>query len=152
LLCEQAGGELPGERMSATSEILIAWGDCDSAGIVYFPKYFYWMDVAFQALLRKAGFSHHAIYQQFNARLPSIEVTAQFVAPATYDDRLLVNVDVVHWGTKSFRMSYKGSCEGKPVFEGSETRVWAVIAADGTIKSAEIAPQFKQALATIGSV
>ena len=136
--------------MPVRSEILIAWGDCDAAGIVYFPKYFYWMDVAFQALLRKAGLSHHMLYEQFGARLPSLEVTAQFVAPATYDDRLTVDVEIVHWGTKSIRMSYKGSREGATIFEGSEVRVWAIIAPDGAITTAAIPPAFKNALAAAG--
>jgi YbgC/YbaW family acyl-CoA thioester hydrolase len=136
--------------MPARCEILIAWGDCDAAGIVYFPRFFYWMDVAFQALLREAGFSHHTIYEQFGARLPSLEVTAQFVAPATYDDRLTIDVTIVHWGTKSIRMSYKGARDGKTIFEGSEARVWATIAPDGAITSAAIPLAFKDALAPIG--
>ena len=136
--------------MSAQSEILIAWGDCDSAGIVYYPKYFYWMDVAFQTLLRQAGFSHHSIYQQFGARVPILEASAKFVAPATYDDRLTIAVDIVHWGTKSFHMSYQGARDGELIFAGSEARVWAAVAADGTITSAAIAAQFKQALTAIG--
>ncbi len=135
--------------MASTTENLIAWGDCDAAGIVYFPKYFYWMDVAFQTLLRNAGLSHHLIYEQFGARLPSLEVTAKFLAPATYDDRLTVDVEIVHWGTKSFRMSYKGSRGGELIFEGSEVRVWAAIAPDGAIATAAIPPAFKNALAAV---
>jgi len=136
--------------MPATSENLIAWGDCDAAGIVYYPKYFHFMDVAFQALLRKAGFNHRLLLQQFGARVPLIDVSAKFVAPATFDDRVTVDAKIVHWGTKSFRVSYQGSREGAPVFEGFEVRVWATIDKDGTIKTAAIAPQFIAALSAAG--
>ena len=135
--------------MPATSENLIAWGDCDAAGIVYYPKFFHFMDIAFQALLRKAGLNHRVLFQQFGARIPIIDVSAKFVAPATYDDRLIVDAKIVHWGTRSFRVNYRGSREGAPVFEGFEVRVWATIDKDGTIKTAAIASKFKAALSAI---
>jgi 4-hydroxybenzoyl-CoA thioesterase len=144
-LCEQAGGELPGERMTA-SENMIAWGECDAAGIVYYPKYFHFMDVAFQALLRRAGFNHHVLHEQFGARVPIVEAGAKFIAPATFEDRLMVDAKIVHWGTKSFRVSYHGARDGTPIFEGSEARVWATIAPDGTITTAAIPLAFKNAL------
>jgi acyl-CoA thioesterase FadM len=34
--------------MSFRTEILVAWGDCDPAGIVYYPNYFHWFDTIFQ--------------------------------------------------------------------------------------------------------
>jgi acyl-CoA thioesterase FadM len=33
-------------------DVTVAWGDCDEAGIVFYPNDFYWFDSAFQALLR----------------------------------------------------------------------------------------------------
>ena len=132
--------------MPVKSENLIAWGDCDTAGIVYFPRFFHFIDGAFQNLLRTAGFSHRRLQQEFGVRVPIIDAGAKFISPATYDDRLVVEADVVHWGTKSFRVNYKGSREGVPVFEAFEARVWARIAADGTITTAAIAPEFKAAL------
>jgi len=132
--------------MPVASENLIAWGDCDSAGIVYYPKYFYFIDVAFQTLLRKAGLNHRILLEQYGVRVPIVDAGAKFFAPATFDDRLVVNADVAHWGTKSFRMQYKGAREGVPVFEGHEARVWAAIAGDGSITTAAIPQEFKAAL------
>ena len=40
--------------MASQLDVRIVWGDCDEQGIVFYPKYFYWMDSAFQALLRDA--------------------------------------------------------------------------------------------------
>ena len=135
--------------MSTASENLITWGDCDSAGIIYFPKYFYFMDVAFQTLLRNAGLTHHTIHEQFGARLPVVEAGAKFIAPVTFDERLVVEAQIVHWGTTSFRVSYQGSRDGTAVFEGSEARVWAMIDSDGKVKAVPIPPQFKAALSAL---
>jgi YbgC/YbaW family acyl-CoA thioester hydrolase len=132
--------------MPANSENLIAWGECDAAGIVYYPRYFHFMDIAFQNLMRKAGFNHRQLLQEHGVRVPIIDVGAKFLSPASFDDRLIVSADVEHWGTKSFRVAYKGTREGVPVFEGFEVRVWAKIGADGVISTTAIAPQFKAAL------
>jgi YbgC/YbaW family acyl-CoA thioester hydrolase len=136
--------------MSVQFEQQIAWGDCDAAEIVYYPRYFYWMDAAFQALLRKAGLNQRIIYDKFKARTPIVDAGAKFISAATFEDRLTVDAKIVHWGTKSFRVSYQGTRDGAPIFEGDETRVWALIAADGSIQSAIIAPEFKTALLAVG--
>ncbi len=132
--------------MPIDSENLVVWGDCDAAGIVYYPRFFHFMDAAFQTLLRKAGFNNRILFEQFGARVPIVDTNAKFLSPATFEDRLVVNAEVAHWGTKSFRMSYHGSREGVPVFEGHEVRVWAMAAPGGSFKTAPIAPQFKTAL------
>jgi len=43
------------KSMASQLDVRIVWGDCDEQGIVFYPRYFYWMDSAFQALLRDAG-------------------------------------------------------------------------------------------------
>lgn len=129
--------------MPAKSENLIAWGECDAAGIVYYPRFFHFMDVAYQNLMRKAGFNHRRLLEEFGVRVPIVDANAKFISPASFDDRLIVEADVVHWGTKSFRVAYQGAREGVPVFEGYEVRVWARIGPDGAITTAAIAPEFK---------
>jgi 4-hydroxybenzoyl-CoA thioesterase len=136
--------------MTAQSETLIAWGDCDSAGIAYYPRYFYWMDTAFQTLLRRAGYTHRSLLQNFGARVPIIDASAKFISPVSFDDHLIISAEVAHWGTKSFRMRYRGTSDGVPVFEGEEVRVWAKIAADGAISTSAIAAKFKNALTAAG--
>lgn len=136
--------------MSITSENLIVWGDCDAAGIVYYPRFFYFIDGAFQALLRKAGLNNRILQERFGVRVPIVDTSAKFLSPATFEDRLAVEAKIVRWGSKSFRVNYLGSRDGVPVFEGYEVRVWAKIASDGTISTAPIAPEFKTAIIAAG--
>ena len=132
--------------MPVRSEYLVAWGECDAAGIVYFPKFFNFMDLTFQALMHKGGYSHRGLQDDLNVRLPIIDTGAKFSSPISFEEKLVVEADVVHWGTKSFRIQYKGTREGMPVFEGHEVRVWAAIAQDGSITTAAIPLAFKDAI------
>ena len=133
--------------MPLKSENLIAWGECDAAGIVYYPRYFNFMDIAFQALMRKAGFSHHRLMNEFHVSVPIVDTAAKFISPASFEEKLVVEADIPHWGTKSFRVDYRGSREGVPVFEGHEVRVWASISPAGDVTSKAIAPEFRTAMA-----
>ncbi len=49
------------KNMGSQLDVRIVWGDCDEQGIVFYPKYFCWMDSAFQSLLRDAGQSLRAM-------------------------------------------------------------------------------------------
>ena len=41
--------------LTSRYEIMVEWGDCDPAGIVYYPSYFKWCDQATYRLFLKAG-------------------------------------------------------------------------------------------------
>ncbi len=133
--------------MAPIFQTTVNWGDCDDAGLVYYPNYFYWMDTTFHRLLKSGGLSLHIINERFGAHLPIVEANGKFLARVTYDEPLSVFAEVVHWGKKSFRVVYRGFRDDVAVFEGFEARVWA-LRVDGPIQSAPIPVAFRQALAT----
>ena len=68
-----------------TTSFTVEWGDCDEAGIVYYPRYFYWMDSAFHRLLRARDLSYRAFKQRFGAELPlvDVELVSRHPSPTT---------------------------------------------------------------------
>ena len=42
----------------------IAWGECDSAGIVFYPNFYRWFDQGSHELVRKAGHTVLSMRQQ----------------------------------------------------------------------------------------
>ena len=132
--------------MKPTLETIIQFGDCDEAGIVFYPRYFYWMDSAFQGLLREHGWNQPKLRSLFGTiGTPLVKATASFVAPATYDDVLVVHSGVARWGNSSFDITYKGVVGGRHVFDGSETRVW-MIPTGGRPKGGAIPEGFRKML------
>ena len=45
--------------LSSRHDVTVEWGDCDPAGIVYYPSYFRWCDQASHRLLLAAGVAHN---------------------------------------------------------------------------------------------
>ena len=126
-------------------KVNIAWGDCDEAGLVFYPNYFYWMDSAFHALLKSKGINHRILREKFGAHgVFIVDIRAQFIAPASYDQPLRVEAHVADWGTKSFKISYIGKRKKQLIFKSSETRVWIVKAENGKVHAAAIPSAFKK--------
>jgi 4-hydroxybenzoyl-CoA thioesterase len=124
--------------------VTVAWGDCDEAGIVFYPNYYYWMDSAFQALLRQRSLSQRIIRGRFGAvGTPIVESGAKFLSPLRYDDTLSVRTAIAEWNERSFRIEFRGSADGTAVFEGYEVRVWAVAGATGGMRAAPIPTVFR---------
>ena len=134
--------------MTSTLQLRVAWDECDPEGMVHAVNYYRWMDQAIHALMLRAGYGHRAIYETFGAYVPAVEAAASSKAPITFDDLLTIEIDIPHWGTRSFRIEYKGYGKSGLVFEGMEARVWATIE-DGQARSAAIPDAFRRAVAAV---
>ena len=67
------------------AQVTVRYAETDMMGIVYHANYLPWFEVARTQLLREQGFP----YRQLEAdgyRVPVLEVAAQFLRPALYDD------------------------------------------------------------------
>ena len=114
----------------------IEWGDCDEAGIVFYPNYFYWLDCRFQRLLR----------ERFGAVTPLLDAGLNFRSPGRYDDELSATADITDWQEKRFRIDYRLSISARLVAEGHELRAWAILTDTG-LKGAPVAEEFRRIMA-----
>ena len=133
--------------------ITVEWGDCDEAGIVFYPNYFYWFDSTYQAWLRQEGLSQRILQSEYDAVTPLVDVGANFRAPVTYDQEIRIGVRVVQWQEGRFKMEYQVfNMDGVQVASGHEWRAWAKVLPGGKLKAAAIAPGFRQRLEGGGAV
>lgn len=128
------------------TEYPVEWGDCDEAGIVFYPNYFYWLDCTFQRLLKSRGLGQRQTQAEFGAVTPLVDAGMRFRAPARYDDCLQVEAHIAAWEEKRFRVEYRLICGEKLVAEGYEIRAWAVLTEEG-LRGTPIAEEFKRRMA-----
>lgn len=128
-----------------TTEFTVEWGDCDEAGIVFYPNYFYWLDCTFQRLLRARGLGQRQTRERFGAVTPLLDVGLRFRAPARYDDVLRIDARLTEWEERRFRIGYSLACGDRQVAEGHELRAWAVLT-DAGLKGAPVAEEFRRLL------
>ncbi len=127
--------------------IHIEWGDCDPAGIVYFPRYFEYFDACTSALFEKAGFSKPQFLKTYGiAGIPLVEARAQFFAPSRFGDTVVVESCVTEWGRSSFSVHHKLMRRDVLAVEVFEKRVWTVRSAGdpARLKSQTIPQEVKE--------
>ena len=106
--------------------IRVEWGDCDSAGIVFYPNYFAWFDVCTASLFERAGLSYRAVLEDFGCvGIPAVDARARFGVPSSFGDELTVESWVSKWGRSSFTVTHRFLRGETVAVEGTETRVWA---------------------------
>jgi 4-hydroxybenzoyl-CoA thioesterase len=119
----------------------IEWGQCDPAGIVFYPQYLIMFDTATGELFRKTGLGPRAMREKYGiVGMPLVEQSARFLVPCRFDDEIVLESDVAEWGRSSFRVRHRVMKDGQLAVEGFEKRVWATAdpSAPGKIKAERI--------------
>lgn len=112
---------------SNRKEIRVEWGDCDPAGIVYYPRFFEYFDSCTNALFEKAGFRKPELLKKYGLLgIPMIDTRAQFYAPASFGETVVVESRITDWGRSSFQVEHKLYKGERLAAEGTEKRVWTV--------------------------
>jgi len=125
----------------------VQWGDCDPAGIIFYPTYFRWMDAAAWALLDAVGYSSKRMRAEQRA-MPLVSAECRFIAPAVQGDRCEVRSRIARFGGKSFVVAHDiVRADGAALADGSETRVWGRhVAGPGSPMKGETIPESLKAL------
>jgi len=107
--------------------IHVEWGDCDPAGIVYYPRYFAYFDNCTAALFEAAGLPKHQMLKAYGiVGIPMVDTRARFLAPSHFGDDVIVESSITEWRRSSFDVQHKLFRREVLSVECSETRVWAV--------------------------
>ena len=111
------------------------WGDCDPAGIVYYPRFFEMFDACTNALFESVGFPKQEMLAKYGLLgIPMVETSAKFFVPSSFGDTVTVESKILEWGNSSFRVEHKLYRGDVLAAEGLEKRVWTVREKDGSKK------------------
>jgi 4-hydroxybenzoyl-CoA thioesterase len=100
----------------------VTFGDCDPAGIVFYPNFFAWFDRTFHDWLRQYG-GHAAICSSLGAiGLGLMEVSAKFQTPLRDGDTLDIQMSVAEWDRKALHLTYECQTGGRMAVTGKEVR------------------------------
>ena len=117
--------------------VQLHWGDCDPAGIIFYPTYFRWFDAATWSLFASVGY-HAKRMRAERLAMPLVAADCEFRSPAAQQDRAEVRSRIARWGGKSFVVTHDVVREdGTLLARGSETRVWGRYV-DGQIGRAHV--------------
>lgn len=106
--------------------VTIAWGDCDPAGIVYYPRYFQMFDTSTVELFHAAaGCTKFEMMQRFDfAGFPMVDTGARFSMPSRFGDEVTIESRIARLGRSSFDIEHRLLRGSAIAIEAHEKRVW----------------------------
>ncbi len=106
------------------TEIEVRFGDCDPAGIVYFPTLYHYCHVAFEDTWRRGlRMPYAALVSDQRLGFPTVHVETDFRSPARYGDIVEMDVRVERIGESSVVFRFEGRVGDRVVFQSTHTTV-----------------------------
>ena len=103
----------------------VEWGDCDAAGIVFYPRYFAMFDASTMMLFEAIGMKKHWLMANYNFRgWPMVDTRAKFILPSTFGDDIVIETQVKEFRRSSFDIEHRAFKGDRLAIEAWETRVW----------------------------
>jgi 4-hydroxybenzoyl-CoA thioesterase len=101
-------------RFEATR--VLRFGDCDPAGIAYYPRYFDLLNGVVEDWWISMGVSWKVLFGERRIGLPTVRFEVDFRAPAFLEDELRFSLSIKRIGSKSVELDH--------VVQRSMTTLW----------------------------
>jgi len=107
-------------------KVEVCFGDCDPAGIVFFPNFSKWMDTASLAFFMACGVPpwRELVKTRGIIGTPLLEIHTRFLKPATYGETIEIHTNVEEWAIKTFRHRHVVRRGDDILCEGTEVRAF----------------------------
>ena len=111
---------------TTTFNVDVLFGDCDPAGIVFYPNFQRWMDASSLSFFMQCGLPPWRELEKTRGIVgtPLLEIHTRFVTAATYGERLAIETHVEDWKAKVFTQRHRVTRAGTLICEGTETRAF----------------------------
>ena len=107
-------------------DVQVMFGDCDPAGIVFFPNFSRWMDASSLNFFVQCGVLpwRELVKSTGIIGTPLLEIHTKFSRPATYGETLQIHTSVEEWRSKVFIHRHIVKRGDVLICEGTETRAF----------------------------
>jgi acyl-CoA thioester hydrolase len=92
--------------IESTARVTVRYAETDMMGIVYHANYLPWFEIGRTTLLKEMGVPYRRLEEE-GFRLPVLEVAAQYLRPAVYDDTLEIVTRLVEKPLLRIRLEYQ---------------------------------------------
>jgi YbgC/YbaW family acyl-CoA thioester hydrolase len=93
--------------MLFSNRIKVRFGDCDPAGLVYYPVIFHYCHVAMEEFFaERCGMPYHKLMTDERIGFPTVNTQAEFFVPLVYGDEAEIEVSIARVGRSSVSFEY----------------------------------------------
>lgn len=128
----------------------VSWADIDFAGVIHYPRVFYWMDDFFHGYLRKRGFYWRQLHAD-GYGFPFVHVSCRYMRPVFLEDVLTIQMTVTDLKPKGFTLHFRMLKGTEPVIEGDLVRRCVLKSRAGAVEMPQALISILQEIAAEGS-
>ena len=109
-----------------TTDVLVNFGDCDPAGIVFFPNFSRWMDAASLNFFVACGVPVWSELVKTTGIIgtPVLEINVKYVSPAKYGETIRISTSIAEWREKVFVQKHVVTRGETLLCEGTDVRAF----------------------------
>ncbi|HYM11696.1 MAG TPA: thioesterase family protein [Bryobacterales bacterium] len=89
------------------TRLRVRYAETDQMGIVYYANYLVWMEVGRVEWCKAQGFNYRDMERDDGAFLVVAEAECRYLAPAAFDDDVVIETRVVESRARSIRFGYR---------------------------------------------
>jgi acyl-CoA thioester hydrolase len=115
------------------SRFRVRYAETDQMGMVYYANYLVWMEIGRSDFCRECGFSYRDLEREEQAFLTVAEASIRYLAPARYDDEIVVETELARLRSRVVEFAYRIKSNATLLAEGRTVHV--VIGKDGRPRS-----------------
>jgi len=102
----------------------ITWGDLDALGIVFYPRYYEWIDEASHIFFNKIGLNLGRLLKEREIIFALVETGCHYFRPGRYHDEIEIITELKDLGEKTLTLRHEIRLSGNEVLlEGYEKRI-----------------------------
>lgn len=102
----------------------VRYAETDKMGVVYYANYFIWMEVGRTDYCKSVGFSYRDMERE-DANMAVADASCRYIAPARYDDEILVRTTIERLNRKlvTFAYSISNAESGELLAKGTTVHI-----------------------------
>ena len=126
----------------------IMWGDLDSLEIVFYPRYYEWMDACGHLFFESLGLSIGELWKQRQIQFGLVETSCRYRSPGRYHDEIEIGVRIDELTSKTVTLIYeiKRVSDGSLMVEGREKRICLDVSDPKHFRAVTIPPDIHSVL------
>jgi YbgC/YbaW family acyl-CoA thioester hydrolase len=131
----------------------IMWGDLDPLGIVFYPRYYEWMDASGHLFFDSLGLGLGDLFRERGLTFALQESSCRYHHPGRYHDLVQIRTSLVELDSKALLLRHLivRMPDEQTLVDGRERRICVDVSDPGRIRSLEIPPDIRDLLSRLSA-
>ena len=126
--------------MENSVERQIMWGDLDSLGIVFYPRYYEWIDACGHLFFEALGLNIGRLWEERNILFGLVETSCRYFRPGRYHQKIRISTSIEALEKKTLTLQHdiRDVENGERMVLGLEKRICMDVARPDDLKARDI--------------